>query len=218
MWFGDAEVWLMIRINLLPHREEKRKELKNKFYSLMLFAAMIGATILILGGLFFNSQISAQTERNAFITKENLDLDDKIKEVASLKQEIDALKARQEAVEDLQSDRNQPVFMMNELVKLAPEGLYLSLIKQNGQRIAIKGYAQSHAVVGIFINELNASKWMSKPEIIQNKAMVLGKDRDAKRVIEFEMNVGIRRPRELEAAAASTTVSTKSDATTPKKP
>jgi type IV pilus assembly protein PilN len=218
MWLGDAEVWLMIKINLLPHREEKRKELKNKFYTLMAFAALIAAVILILGGLYFSAQVSAQNERNAFITKANLELDDKIKEVATLKQEIDALKARQEAVEDLQSDRNQPVFMMNELVKLSPEGLYLTLIKQDGQRISIKGYAQSHAVVGIFMNELNASQWMSKPEIIQNKATVLGKDRDAKRAIEFDMNVGIRRPRELEAASASSVASSKANASASKKP
>jgi type IV pilus assembly protein PilN len=218
MWIGDAEIRLMIKINLLPHREEKRKELKNKFYSLMAFAALIGAVVLILGGLYFSAQISAQNERNAFITKENLELDDKIKEVATLKQEIDALKARQEAVEDLQSDRNQPVFMMNELVKLSPEGLYLTLIKQDGQRISIKGYAQSHAVVGIFMNELNASQWISKPEIIQNKATNVGKDRDAKRVIEFDMNVGIRRPRELEAAAASATAVAKANAQAAKKP
>jgi type IV pilus assembly protein PilN len=179
---------------------------------------VIGAVALILGGLYFSAQVSAQNERNAFINKENLELDEKIKEVATLKQEIDALKARQEAVEDLQSDRNQPVFMMNELVKLSPEGLYLTLIKQDGQRISIKGYAQSHAVVGIFMNELNASQWMSKPEIIQNKATVLGKDRDAKRVIEFDMNVGIRRPRELEAAAASSAVSSKANAPASKKP
>jgi type IV pilus assembly protein PilN len=208
----------MIKINLLPHREEKRKELKNKFYTLMAFSALIGAVVLILGGLYFSAQVSAQNERNAFITKENLELDGKIKEVATLKQEIDALKARQEAVEDLQSDRNQPVFMMNELVKLSPEGLYLTLIKQDGQRISIKGYAQSHAVVGIFMNELNASQWMSKPEIIQNKATVVGKDRDAKRVIEFDMNVGIRRPRELEAAAASATTVVKANAQATKKP
>lgn len=208
----------MIKINLLPHREEKRKELKNKFYSLMALAALISAAILILGGLYFSSQVSAQNERNAFITKENLLLDDKIKEVATLKQEIDALKARQEAVEDLQSDRNQPVFMMNELVKLSPEGLHLTLIKQDGQRISIKGYAQSHAVVGIFMNELNASQWMSKPEIIQNKATIIGKDREAKRVIEFDMNVGIRRPRELEAAAASLASVPKANAQAIKKP
>ena len=167
----------------------------------------------------FSSQLSAQTERNAFITQENTELDKKIKEVANLKQEIDALKARQQAVEDLQGDRNQPVFMMNELVRLAPEGLYLTLIKQEGQRIAIKGYAQSHAVVGLFVTELNASEWMSKPEIIQNKAVGLGQGRDAKRVIEFDLNVGIRRPRELEAAASAADVgSSKKKSTDVKSP
>lgn len=193
----------MIKINLLPHREIRRKELKNQFYSLMMFAGLLGAVVVIAIGFAFSTQLSAQAERNAFIKQENEELDKKIKEVANLKQEIDALKARQQAVEDLQGDRNQPVFMMNELVKLAPEGLYLTLIKQEGQRIAIKGYAQSHSVVGLFVNELNSSEWMSKPEIIQNKAVGLGQGRDAKRVIEFDLNVGIRRPRELEAAAAS---------------
>jgi type IV pilus assembly protein PilN len=193
----------MIKINLLPHREARRKELKSQFYSLMMLAGLLGAGIVILIGFVFSSQLSAQTERNAFITQENTELDKKIKEVANLKQEIDALKARQQAVEDLQGDRNQPVFMMNELVRLAPEGLYLTLIKQEGQRIAVKGYAQSHAVVGLFVTELNASEWMSKPEIIQNKAVGLGQGRDAKRVIEFDLNVGIRRPRELEGAAST---------------
>ncbi|MBC3882718.1 PilN domain-containing protein [Undibacterium sp. LX40W] len=193
----------MIKINLLPHREAKRKELKTQFYSLMALAAILGAGVVILVGLVFSTQLSAQTERNAFITQENLELDKKIKEVATLRQEIDALKARQQAVEDLQADRNQPVFMMNELVRLAPEGLYLTSIKQEGQRVLMKGYAQSHAVVGIFVNELNSSQWMNRPEIIQNKAVGLGQGRDAKRVIEFDLNVGIRRPRELEAAAAS---------------
>ncbi len=191
----------MVKINLLPHREVRRKELKARFYSLMVLAALCGAVIVVTVGVFFSTQISAQEERNAFITKANKDLDEKIKEVASLRQEIDALKARQQAVEDLQADRNQPVFMMNELVKLAPEGLYLTLIKQEGQRISLKGYAQSHAVVGIFVNELSGSQWMTKPEIIQNKAVGLGQGRDSKRVIEFDLSVGIRRPRELEASA-----------------
>ena len=193
----------MIKINLLPHREAKRKELKTQFYSLMALAGILGAGVVIMVGLVFSTQLSAQTERNAFITQENLELDKKIKEVATLRQEIDALKARQQAVEDLQADRNQPVFMMNELVRLAPEGLYLTSIKQEGQRILMKGYAQSHAVVGIFVNELSSSQWMNRPEIIQNKAVGLGQGRDSKRGIEFDLNVGIRRPRELEAAAAS---------------
>lgn len=190
----------MIKINLLPHREEKRKLLKNNFFSLLIFSAIIGAALVLFVGMLYSAKLSAQVERAAFLNKANLELDDKIKEVALLKQEIDGLKARQQAVEDLQGDRNQPVFMLNELVRLAPEGLYLTIIKQAGQRISIKGYAQSHAVVGNFVGSLNKSKWISKPEIVQNKATDLGKGKDAKRVIEFELNVGILRPRELEEA------------------
>lgn len=207
----------MIKINLLPHREEKRKELKNRFYSLLLLAALIAAVLIIVVGVYFSTQISSQNERNAFIKKANEDLDAKIKEVANLKQEIDALKARQQAVEDLQGDRNQPVYMMNELIKLAPEGLYLTLIKQEGQRISIKGYAQSHGMVQVFFDSLSTSPWMSKPEIIQNKAVMQGVGRDGKRVIEFDLNVGIRRPRELETEASKVDTA-KPTTAAPKKP
>jgi type IV pilus assembly protein PilN len=194
-----------IKINLLPHREEKRKELKNNFYSMLMLAAIVGAAFVLLVGMLFSARLSAQSERNAFIAKANLELDEKIKEVATLKQEIDGLKARQQAVEDLQGDRNQPVYMLNELVKLAPEGLYLNIIKQSGQQISIKGYAQSHDVVRIFVKSLGESKWISNPEIVQNIAMDIGKGKELKRVIEFELNVGIRRPRELEAIESEST-------------
>ena len=193
----------MIRINLLPHREARRKEFKSQFYAMSMLGALAGSAIVILVGLVFSAETSAQLERNTFIKQANEVLDKKIKDVANIKSEIDALKARQQAVEDLQADRNQPVYMMNELVKLAPEGLYLTLIKQDGQKIALKGIAQSHAVVGMFVNQLNSSPWMTRPEIIQNKAIELGAGRNLKRVIEFDLTVGMRRPRELEAAAAS---------------
>lgn len=194
----------MIKINLLPHREEKRKQLKSNFYSLLLLAAIIGAVIVLVIGAIFSQQISAQMDRNNFIKAENSKLDEKIKEVANLKQEIDALKARQEAVEDLQGDRNQPVFMLDEFVKLTPEGVYLKTLKQDGQRIVFAGYAQSNQRVSDFIRNLGSkSLWMYKPELIEIKSVSLGQGRDAKKVVEFSMNVGIKRPREQESAAAS---------------
>ncbi|MDO9194647.1 MAG: PilN domain-containing protein [Undibacterium sp.] len=194
----------MIKINLLPHREEKRKRLKNDFYSLLLFAGIVGAIIVIIVGTIFSRQLSAQTDRNSFIKAENLKLDEKIKEVASLKQEIDGLKARQQAVEDLQGDRNQPVYMLDELVKLTPEGVYLKTLKQEGQRILLNGYAQSNQRVAEFLFNLgNKSAWMIKPELIEIKSTGIGQGRDAKKVFDFSMNVGIRRPREVESSASS---------------
>lgn len=190
----------MIKINLLPHREAKRKQLKNDFYSLLLFAGIVGALIVLLIGAIFSTQLTAQTARNDFIKAENLKLDEKIKEVASLKQEIDGLKARQQAVEDLQGDRNQPVFMLDELVRLTPEGVYLKTFKQEGQRIVLNGYAQTNERVSEFLGNLSGkSPWMNKPELVEIKSTGIGQGRDAKRVFDFSIIVGIKRPRELES-------------------
>ena len=194
----------MIKINLPPHREEKRKRQKNDFYSLLMFAGIVGVVLVVLVGTIFSRQLSAQKDRNNFIVAENLKLDEKIKEVASLKQEIDGLKARQQAVEDLQGDRNQPVFMLDELVKLTPEGVYLRALKQEGQRILLTGYAQSNQRVAEFLFNLsNKTEWMIKPELIEIKATGIGQGRDAKKVFDFSMNVGIRRPREVASAASA---------------
>ena len=194
----------MIKINLLPHREEKRKRQKNDFYSLLMVAGVVGVVIVVLVGTVFSRQLSAQKDRNGFIVAENLKLDEKIKEVASLKQEIDGLKARQQAVEDLQGDRNQPVFMLDELVKLTPEGVYLRALKQEGQRILLTGYAQSNQRVAEFLFNLgNKTDWMIKPELIEIKATGIGQGRDAKKVFDFSMNVGIRRPREVVPAGSA---------------
>jgi type IV pilus assembly protein PilN len=209
----------MIKINLLPHREEKRKRQKNDFYSLLMVAGVIGVVLVILVGTIFSRQLSAQIDRNNYIVAENLKLDEKIKEVASLKQEIDGLKARQQAVEDLQGDRNQPVFMLDELVKLTPEGIYLRALKQEGQRILLTGYAQSNQRVAEFLFNLsNKTDWMVKPELIEIKATGIGQGRDAKKVFDFSMNVGIRRPREVELSASASSASNSAGTATAVKP
>ncbi|MES2105858.1 MAG: PilN domain-containing protein [Pseudomonadota bacterium] len=198
----------MIKINLLPHREAKRKQLKKDFYSLLALSAIIGALIVIAVGAYYAAQISAQNDRNNFIKAENLKLDEKIKEVASLKQEIDGLKARQQAVEDLQGDRNQPVYLLDELVKLTPEGVYVRNLKQEGQRVILTGYAQSNERVSEFLRNLgNKSPWMNKPDLVEIKSAGIGQGRDAKKVFDYTINVGIKRPRELEAASASSPAS-----------
>ena len=110
----------MAKINLLPHREAKRKQRKAAFVAMLVLAAVLGVAIVLAVGGYIASKIFDQTQRNAFIKTENIKLDEQIKEIATLKQEIDALKARQQAVEDLQGDRNQPVYLMDELVKQIP--------------------------------------------------------------------------------------------------
>ncbi|MBC3930905.1 PilN domain-containing protein [Undibacterium curvum] len=194
----------MIKINLLPHREEKRKQLIKDFYSLLLLSAIVGALITVVVGAINARQIGIQNDRVNFIKKENAVLDDKIKEIANLKQEIDSLKARQQAVEDLQGDRNQPVFLLQELVKHTPEGVYLRALKQDGQRVTVNGYAQSQERVAEFIRNLGSkSEWMYKPDLIDIHSAGIGQGRDAKKVSDFSVNVGIKRPREKDEAPAS---------------
>lgn len=193
----------MIRINLLPHREEKRKQRKAAFFRMLALSAVSGAAIVVAVAGFFATKISDQDQRNGFIKAENTKLDRQIKEIATLKQEIDGLRARQQAVEDLQSDRNQPVYLMDELVKQVPEGIYLRSFKQENQRVVLNGYAQSNERVSELLRNLsNNSPWLERPDLIEIRATSVGQGRDAKKVFDFTINVGIKRPRDKDQPAA----------------
>lgn len=189
----------MVKINLLPHREEKRKQRKAAFVAMLGAAALAGAVVVLAVGGLIAAQISSQNQRNDFIKAENAKLDVQIKEIATLREEIEALKARQQAVEDLQSDRNQPVYLMDELVKQVPEGVYLKSFKQEGQRVALNGYAQSNERVSELLRNLsNNSPWLERPDLIEIRSTGIGQGRDAKKVFDFTINVGIKRPRDQE--------------------
>jgi type IV pilus assembly protein PilN len=193
----------MVRINLLPHREEKRKQRKAAFLRLLALSSIMGFAIVLGVGGVIAAQIAHQTQRNNFIKAENTKLDGQIKEINTLKQEIEALKARQQAVEDLQSDRNQPVYLMDELVKQVPEGIYLRGFKQENQRVAIMGYAQSNERVSELLRNLgNSSPWLERPDLIEIRSANVGQGKEVKKVYDFTVNVGIKRPRDKEQPAA----------------
>ncbi len=192
----------MIRINLLPHREEKRKQRRQAFFAMLALSALVGGVILMVIAGVIGNNISNQTARNTVIKNANAKLDLEIKEIASLRQEIDALKARQQAVEDLQSDRNQPVHLLDELVKQVPEGVYLRSFKQEAQRVVLNGYAQSNERVSELLRNLsNSSPWLEHPDLIEIRSTGIGQGKDAKKVFEFTINVGIKRESNKEAQA-----------------
>jgi type IV pilus assembly protein PilN len=138
---------------------------------------------------------SAQESRNAFLKAEISRLDTQIKDIATLRAEIEALKARQKAVEDLQTDRNVPVYLLNELVKQTPEGVYLTSVRQNGQVVAITGVAQTNERVSEFLrNGLYNSAWLERPELVEIKASAVNAaSRDQRRLFDFSMRVTIKR-------------------------
>lgn len=193
----------MILINLLPHREMARKRARQFFNTSLGAAAVLGA--LIAGGVYllYQGQISDQQDRNAFLTSEIKKLDDEIKEVATLEEEIAALKARQQAVENLQSDRNLPVHLMNEAVLQLPDGVFLKGIKQENHNVLLTGVAQSNERVSELLRNLSRnSQWVSKPELIEIVASNLAlSPREQRRVYDFTVRVQLQRASAASAAS-----------------
>lgn len=196
----------MMLINLLPHREEKRRLRKQAFFAGLGLSVVVGAVVVALWYVVQQRLIAAQQSRNEFLTVAIQKLDEEIKDVSALKAEIESLKARQRAVEDLQTDRNMPVYLLNELVSQTPEGIFLSSIRQNGQSVLVAGFAQTNERVSEFLRNTNSkSEWLERPELVEIKASSqTSKDaRDPKRLFEFSMRLSLKRPQDVSAAAAA---------------
>ncbi|MHB8951261.1 MAG: PilN domain-containing protein [Rhodoferax sp.] len=199
----------MILINLLPHREAARKRRKDAFNVSLGLAALTGG--LLAGAVFlaFQSQISAQQGRNQMLQTEIKRFDAQIKDIAGLESEITALRARQQAVEDLQADRNLPVHLLTELVKQLPDGVYIVSMRQDNQTVTLQGVAQSNERVSELLRNLgNNTPWFSKPELIEIVAgSVTLPPREQRRVANFTIRVHLMRASEAEksrVAAAGT--------------
>ena len=188
----------MILINLLPHREERRKRRKAAFFVGLGLAALAGLAIVGVWYVLVLQLTSGQQERNQFLTAEIKKLEIQIKDIATLKAEIEALKARQKAVENLQTDRNIPVHVLNELVRQTPEGVYFTSVKQDGQVLTVSGIAQTNERVSEFLrNTAYNSEWLMRPELVEIKAAtVQTATREQKRLYDFSVRVSIKRPQD----------------------
>jgi len=195
----------VILINLLPHREAARKQRREMFYAALGASAFAGALVAGVIYLWFATQISDQQARNQLLLGETKKLEAQIKDIASLQEEIAALRARQQAVEDLQADRNIPVHLLNELVRQLPDGVYLTSMRQQGDVVALTGVAQSNERVSELLRNLGSgSPWITRPELIEIVAgnLNLG-PRDQRRVSNFSMRVKLNKSSEAQKAAAS---------------
>lgn len=193
----------MILINLLPHRETARKRRRELFY--VSLGGSVVAGCLIAGTLYLMelSSIASQRERNEHLQSEIRKLDTQIKDIANLQREIAGLRARQQAVEDLQADRNMPVYLLNELVRQLPDGVFLTSVKQDNQTVTLTGVAQSNERVSELLRHLgNNSLWLTKPELVEIVAgsVNIG-PRDQRRVANFNIRVRVLRASEVQASA-----------------
>lgn len=195
----------MILINLLPHREAARKKRRDVFNWTLGLSALMGG--LIAGGIFlwYQAQISSQQDKNRLLTSEIKILEGQIKDIAKLETEIAALRARQQAVEDLQADRNQPVYLLTELVKQLPDGVYISSMRQENQSVTLQGVAQSNERVSELLRNLaNNTPWFAKPELVEIVAGNIALNpREQKRVANYTIRVRLVRSSEVAKAAQS---------------
>ena len=180
---------MSVRINLLPHREERRKRARQHFGVLAGLAAIIGIAIVGAMHIVNAQRIDAQGDRNAFLKSEIAKLDKQIDEIKKLRDEIAALLARKQVIETLQADRAQTVHLLDELVNVMPEGVYVRSFRQRGMRVNLVGYSQSSARVSTLMRNIDASPWLERPELVEIRASNVAN----KRVSEFNINFSLKR-------------------------
>jgi len=191
----------MIRVNLLPHREEKRKRRQQQFMVLFGLAAAVGL-VVAAGVWFFLDQQETQQQANVAYMKAEIDkLEKQIEEIRKIREETASLLAKKQVVEGLQSNRSEPVQLLDQLLRQLPEGVYLKSIKQTGPKVNVMGYAQSNARVSTLMRNLGASPYLENPELVEIKA-VPAPDKSGSRVNEFNMNISIKRAQAEEPKSA----------------
>ncbi len=186
----------MIRINLLPYREEARKARRKQFFSLVAMVAILGGLVVLLGYTAIEGAINRQEGRNAFLKKEVVALDKQIDEIKRLKEQTAALLARKQIIESLQRDRSETVYLLSEMIKQVPEGIYLKSLRQEGARINLIGYAQSNARVSTLMRNMESSQWLETPQLVSIKAVTISN----RRLNEFVLNVNLKRSKVEEPA------------------
>ncbi len=179
----------MIRINLLPHRAERRRRRLIQFYSLCVVAGLLAAVLVGVGHGFMSARIFYQDKRNEYLNGEIAKLDKQIEELKRLREQTKALLARKEVVENLQSTRSDVVHLMDQMLRILPEGVYLKTLKQTGSAIAITGIAQSNARVSTLMRAIENSPWLEAPNLIEVHSATAGQERTN----EFSMTFKIKK-------------------------
>ncbi len=182
----------MIRINLLPHREQKRRERRQQFYVVSVLMIVLGLAIGFAGHTYMSQFIEAQERKNDFLKAEIKKLDTEIAEIRRLRSQIEALLARKQVIESLQGNRSETVHLFNELARRMPEGVHLNTIRQSGSRVLLTGYAQSNARVSHLMRSLEDSPYLAQPGLVEVRSATVNN----RRLSQFSLNISIVRPAE----------------------
>ena len=184
----------MIRVNLLAHREERRKAQRRQLVFLAVISAALGGAIWLAVHGVIAGYVSLQNERNEFLKRENVKLDKEIEEIKKLRDEIAALLARKAIIEALQTDRARAVELLDQLVRQTPDGVYIKSMKQDGLKVNITGYAQSNARVSTLMRNLQASPIVEVTQVSPQLVEIRASEVNKRRLSEFNLNFLLKRP------------------------
>ena len=180
----------MIRINLLPHRAEKRKARQIQLIAFSVISLMLGALVVGLVHTYISSQISYQERRNQYLKTETAVLDKQIEEIKKLREQTESLLARKTVVEELQTTRSDVVHLMDQMLRILPDGVYLKSIKQAGTKINLTGFVQSNARVSTLMRAIENSPWLEKPSLVEIHA---SGGSGGTRISEFTLNFSLKK-------------------------
>ena len=179
----------MIRINLLPHRAEKRKARQIQFYAFSAITLVLATMLVGFVHIVINTQIESQERRNRYLTDQIALLDKQISEIKHLKMEIAALMERKTVVEKLQSTRSDVVHLLDQMLSILPESVYLKSIKQTGNKVDLVGFTQSNARVSTLMRSIDSSQWLESPTLVQISATTA--NANGPRLNEFTLNFNL---------------------------
>lgn len=198
----------MIRINLLPHRELRRKQQQKEFFIVLGVVLGLGATIWFAAHSYLGGQLEEQNGRNSYLETEIAALDKQIEEIKKVQEQTTALLQRKKIVESLQANRAETVYLLDQLVRQLPDGVYLKSVQQKGSKVTVNGFAQSNARVSTFMRNLESSPYLEKPSLVEIHAIT---DKTS-RLSEFSLNVSLTRGKDEPAgkkpAAAGSAIPT----------
>lgn len=189
----------MIRINLLPHRAEKRKARQTQFIAFGVISLIVGAILVGVVHAAINGQISHQQRRNEYLTQEIVILDKQIVEIKKLREQTEALLSRKTVVEDLQSTRSDVVHLLDQMLRILPGGVYLKTIRQTGNKINLVGFAQANARVSTLMRAIEDSPWLDSPALVEIHATGTA----GARLNEFTLNFNLTKLAPASPAPAS---------------
>ena len=197
----------MIRINLLPHRAQKRKARQIQFYALSVITLLLAAMLVGFVHVVITTQIEYQERRNRYLTDQIVLLDKQIAEIKHLKMEIAALMERKTVVEKLQSTRSDVVHLLDQILNILPKSVYLKSITQTGNKVNLVGFTQSNARVSTLMRSIDSSQWLESPTLVQISAITT--NANGPRLSEFTLNFNLTHQVPTSPAAPTKTADTK---------